>query len=142
MGQIGLLRFGQLRLGHCLSHIYPKGEAKRRLSGRILFTAEPFCMNIWEAIGVVVNIGYFIDNPKICFVYSIVLGIFLSIPIIIRFYCQGKSSDTHRVELEESGFQTDYRVTGNRWGVIWQPDGKRKLVGKYHEIIVNPDQSS
>ena len=100
-------------------------------------------MNIWEAIGVVVNIGYFVDNPKICIVYSFVLGIFLSIPIIIR-YCKRGDSDTtesESVEFEESGFQTDYRITGNRLGVIWHPNGKRKLIGEYHQIVINPDQS-
>ena len=37
LGQKGLLKFGI----HYLSHSYLIGKAKRRLSGRILFTAEP-----------------------------------------------------------------------------------------------------
>ena len=100
-------------------------------------------MNIWEAIGVVVNIGYLIENPKICIVYSIVLGIFLSIPIVIRYCGRGvfDTTEFHCIELEESGFQTDYRITGNRAGVIWHPNGKKKLIGKYNQIVVNPDQS-
>ena len=100
-------------------------------------------MNIWEAIGVVVNIGYFFDNPKICIAYSIVLGIFLSIPVIIQYCGRGVSNtaDLPCVELEESGFQTDYRITRNRAGVIWHPNGNHKLVGKYHQIVINPDQT-